>query len=166
MEIFVALTSANGCKSSERHICGRRLTFSRTDEPLLSNLVGDPQESSLFLVTLGPKLPWLLRTLLGYVAESWIGDDKMARLLRASKVKSATEMQSWQWKKFVPSLSFFQPQVSTDSDEPPRYRIDLDRDQYCLKFRKEVSRSRFFFHARPLETLKTTHLAGFPRQRP
>ncbi|GAA5966667.1 hypothetical protein JCM3765_007267 [Sporobolomyces pararoseus] len=92
MEIFVALTSANGY------------------EPLLANLMGDPQEASLFLVTIGPKLPWFLRIFLGYVAENWLGDDKMARLMRASKRKSATEMQEWQWK----------------------------RDQFVLKFRREV----------------------------
>ncbi|GAA5904507.1 uncharacterized protein JCM6883_006515 [Sporobolomyces salmoneus] len=92
MEIFVALTSANGY------------------EPLLANLMGDPQESSLFLVTIGPKLPWFLRSLLGYIAENWLGDDKMARLLRASRRKSALEMQAWQHK----------------------------RDEYVTKFRKEV----------------------------
>ncbi|GAA6020979.1 hypothetical protein JCM11491_001574 [Sporobolomyces phaffii] len=89
MEIFVALTSANGY------------------EPLLANLLGDPQESSLFLVTIGPKLPWFLRAILGYVAENWLGDDKMARLLRASKRKSATEMQAWQWKR--PTFGADQP---------------------------------------------------------
>lgn len=92
MEIFVALTSSTGY------------------EPLLENLLGDPQESSLFLVTIGPKLPWFLRSLLGYVAENVLGDDRMARLMRASRRKSATEMQEWQWK----------------------------RDQFVTKFRKEV----------------------------
>lgn len=33
--------------------------------------------------------------------ENWLGDEKMARLLRVSKRKSATEMQEWQHKRFV-----------------------------------------------------------------
>ncbi|GAA5981758.1 hypothetical protein JCM5350_005719, partial [Sporobolomyces pararoseus] len=90
MEIFVALTSANGY------------------EPLLANLMGDPQEASLFLVTIGPKLPWFLRILLGYVAENWLGDEKMARLMRASKRKTATEMQEWQWKRSSGEKCVFQ----------------------------------------------------------
>lgn len=61
--------------------------------------MGDPQEKSLFLVTLGPKLPWFLRSFLAYVMEAWLGDDQMARLLRVSRRKSATEMQAWQWKR-------------------------------------------------------------------
>ncbi|BGP15819.1 hypothetical protein JCM10213_005697 [Rhodosporidiobolus nylandii] len=81
MELFVALTSA-----------GRY-------ETLLSGLLGDPQESSLWLVTVGPRLPSLLRRTIAWVAENVIGDEKLARLLRVSCGKSVTDLQEWQHKR-------------------------------------------------------------------
>ncbi|GJN89051.1 hypothetical protein Rhopal_002025-T1 [Rhodotorula paludigena] len=81
MEHFVALTSA-----------GRY-------ETLLSFLQGDPQESSLFLVTLGPKLPAFVRAAAAWLLDNVVGDAQFARLLRASKAKSVIEMQEWQHRK-------------------------------------------------------------------
>ncbi|GAA6027578.1 hypothetical protein JCM8097_007932 [Rhodosporidiobolus ruineniae] len=83
MELFVALTSA-----------GRYST-------LLSGLLGDPQESSLWLVTVGPRLPAFVRSTLAWVLDAVVGDEKMARLLRASRGKSVTELQEWQHKRDV-----------------------------------------------------------------
>ncbi|KAJ8294955.1 Fatty acid amide hydrolase 1 [Rhodotorula toruloides] len=83
MEYFTALTSA------DRY------------ETLLSFLRGDPAESALWLVTIGPKLPAPIRWFLNWVFESVMGDPKMARLMRASKGKSVVEVQQWQHKRDV-----------------------------------------------------------------
>lgn len=74
------------------------------DETLLSFLQGDPQESSLFLVTLGPKLPAFVRAAAAWLLDNVVGDVQFARLLRASKAKSVVEMQEWQHRKCVASL--------------------------------------------------------------
>ncbi|GAA5925240.1 hypothetical protein JCM1841_004693 [Sporobolomyces salmonicolor] len=84
MELFVALTSAGGY------------------ETLLAGLRGDPQEASLWLVTLGPSLPSFVRTSLAWVVEHVVGDPVLARLFRASRRKSVTEMQAWQEKRWRP----------------------------------------------------------------
>ncbi|GAA5848469.1 hypothetical protein JCM9279_006575 [Rhodotorula babjevae] len=81
MECFVALTSA-----------GRY-------ETLLSHLQGDPQESSLFLATIGPKLPSFVRTALAWLVDYVVGDVQFGRLLRASKGRSVKEMQEWQHRR-------------------------------------------------------------------
>ncbi|GEM07545.1 amidase family protein [Rhodotorula toruloides] len=81
MEYFTALTSA------DRY------------ETLLSFLRGDPVEPALWLVTIGPKLPAPLRWLLNWVCEKFLGDPKMARLMRASKGKSVVEVQEWQHRR-------------------------------------------------------------------
>ncbi|GAA6007776.1 hypothetical protein JCM10207_004870 [Rhodosporidiobolus poonsookiae] len=81
MELFVALTSA-----------GRYST-------LLAGLQGDPQESSLWLVTLGSRIPSPVRYALAWLIENVAGDEKLARLLRASRGKSVSELQEWQYKR-------------------------------------------------------------------
>ncbi|KPV75250.1 uncharacterized protein RHOBADRAFT_26559 [Rhodotorula graminis WP1] len=81
MELFVALTSA-----------GRY-------ETLLSHLEGDPLESSLFLATIGPKLPWFVRSALAWLVDNVVGDIQFGRLLRASKGRSVKEMQEWQYRR-------------------------------------------------------------------
>ncbi|GAA5885605.1 hypothetical protein JCM6882_007491 [Rhodosporidiobolus microsporus] len=83
MEYFVALTSA-----------GRYST-------LLSGLQGDPQESSLWLVTLGSRLPSLVRNTLAWLMENVVGDKILARLFRASRGKSVSELQEWQHRRDV-----------------------------------------------------------------
>ncbi|KII87208.1 hypothetical protein PLICRDRAFT_113002 [Plicaturopsis crispa FD-325 SS-3] len=84
-EAFVALTSADGYK---------RLT---------SHLGPDPQasaycfacESSLFLVTLGPRLPGFLRSMASWVIRSLLGDSLFAGVLGASRVKPVAEFVEW-----------------------------------------------------------------------
>ncbi|GAA5870709.1 hypothetical protein JCM1840_006781 [Sporobolomyces johnsonii] len=91
MELFVALTSAGGY------------------ETLLAGLRGDPQEASLWLVTLGPSLPSFVRASLAWVVENVVGDPVLARLFRASRRKSVTELQAWQdkrWRFSAPSCVF------------------------------------------------------------
>ncbi|GAA6053096.1 hypothetical protein JCM3770_000382 [Rhodotorula araucariae] len=83
MEYFVALTSA-----------GRY-------ETLLSHLLEDPREPSLFLVTIGPRLPAIVRATLAWLLESVVGDAKFARLIRASQGRSVREMQEWQHRREV-----------------------------------------------------------------
>ncbi|KAJ2923905.1 hypothetical protein H1R20_g13191, partial [Candolleomyces eurysporus] len=71
--LFVGLTSADGYKT------------------LLSHLGPDKKEGALFLVTLGPRLPWFVRSIAGWVLESIVGDKIFASALRASRAKSVTE---------------------------------------------------------------------------
>ncbi|KAL8292509.1 hypothetical protein RQP46_001121 [Phenoliferia psychrophenolica] len=80
-ECFVALTSAGGY------------------ETLLSALRGDPIEPSLFLATLGPKLPWIIRVLASFLLRNVVGDGLMSRLIDASHYKTVTETQAWQKKR-------------------------------------------------------------------
>ncbi|GAA5825521.1 hypothetical protein JCM11251_000271 [Rhodosporidiobolus azoricus] len=83
MEFFIALTSA-----------GRYST-------LLSGLRGDPQESSLWLVTFGSRLPSLVRSSLAWVIENVVGDRILAKLFRASRGKSVSELQEWQHRRDI-----------------------------------------------------------------
>ncbi|CEQ40238.1 SPOSA6832_01851, partial [Sporobolomyces salmonicolor] len=102
MELFVALTSAGGCSclSHPPSPVFRRLPPPLTDsshpvaadETLLAGLRGDPQEASLWLVTLGPSLPSFVRTSLAWVVEHVVGDPVLARLFRASRRKSVFEI--------------------------------------------------------------------------
>ncbi|KAI0259766.1 amidase signature domain-containing protein [Gloeopeniophorella convolvens] len=69
MELFTALTSADGYKT------------------MLSHLGPDKKESALFLVTLGPRLPSFVLSLVGWVARTFVGDEIFARLLSRSHVK-------------------------------------------------------------------------------
>lgn len=69
------------------------------DEALLSNLKGDPQESSLWLVTLGVKLPWPVRSLATTLLAQLVGDEKMAAMVSASHVKSVTLTQEWSHRR-------------------------------------------------------------------
>ncbi|TEB29057.1 amidase [Coprinellus micaceus] len=71
--LFVALTSSDGYKT------------------LLSHLGPDKKESSLFLSTLGPKLPAFVRSFAGWAIESVVGDKIFADTLRASTAKSVGE---------------------------------------------------------------------------
>lgn len=81
MELFVALTSAGGYQT------------------LLAGLLGDPQESAMFLAMIGPKLPWPVRVVVSFLLRRVVGDEKFATLFDASCHKSVTEMQHWQLRK-------------------------------------------------------------------
>lgn len=81
IEIFVALTSADGY------------------ETLLSGLHGDPRESSLFLTTLGPRLPWPIRSTASFMIKKAAGDEVMGRLIGASRKKDVKETYVWQHKR-------------------------------------------------------------------
>ncbi|KAK4704909.1 hypothetical protein P7C70_g1294, partial [Phenoliferia sp. Uapishka_3] len=81
LEIFVGLSSAGGFQT------------------LLSGLKGDPQEPALWLATLGPKLPWLVRVFASFVLHSIVGDHQMGKLVDASRYKTVTDMQTWQQRK-------------------------------------------------------------------
>ncbi|BGP47804.1 hypothetical protein JCM10450v2_003669 [Rhodotorula kratochvilovae] len=70
-----------------------------SDETLLSHLLGDPRESSLFLATVGPRLPAFVRSTLAWLLESVLGDAKFARLMHASRGRSVREMQEWQHRR-------------------------------------------------------------------
>ncbi|KAI5121616.1 hypothetical protein M0805_001147 [Coniferiporia weirii] len=73
MYIFVALTSSDGYKT------------------LLSHLGPDPKERSLFLMTIGPRLPGFLRTIASWVARAFFGDEIFASCIGVSRPKSTQE---------------------------------------------------------------------------
>jgi len=81
MEIFVALTSADGYKK------------------LTSHLGPDAQEKSLFLVTLGPRLPGFVRSIASWIIEKAMGDSMFATLMRASKYSSVREFNEYAHQK-------------------------------------------------------------------
>jgi len=71
--LFPAITSSDGYKT------------------MLSHLGPDPKESALFLVTLGPKLPSVVRIFASWVLETFMGDELFAEALRVTKAKSVTD---------------------------------------------------------------------------
>ncbi|KAJ3510734.1 hypothetical protein NLJ89_g4506 [Agrocybe chaxingu] len=71
--LFAGITSADGYKT------------------MLSHLGPDPKENALFLVTLGPRLPSIIRTLATWVMEALWGDKIFANTVRVTKAKSVTE---------------------------------------------------------------------------
>jgi amidase len=81
LELFVALTSADGYAT------------------LLSGLKGDPREDSLFLVTLGPRLPWPVRSLACFLLKHLLEDEVMATVIHASRKKTVQELMTWQAKR-------------------------------------------------------------------
>ena len=139
MECFVALTSAGRCASSlslslslppcplPSLAFSLTLTPSRADETLLSHLQGDPQESSLWLATVGPKLPSFVRSALAWLVDNVVGDVQFGRLLRASKGRSVKEMQEWQHRRCV--VVGFPPRSSPAwlSPHAPAHALTLDR---------------------------------------
>ncbi|KZT59894.1 amidase signature enzyme [Calocera cornea HHB12733] len=77
MECFTALTSSDGYRT------------------LTSHLGPDPQDASLFLVTLGPSIPQFLRSFATWVLRTFVGDHRFARLMAASRYKSVGEFVDW-----------------------------------------------------------------------
>ncbi|EJU03543.1 amidase signature enzyme [Dacryopinax primogenitus] len=77
METFVALTSSDGYKQ------------------LTSHLGPDPQDPSMFLVLLGPKIPAIIRTMSCFVLRRFLRDQKFAALVQALRVKSVRDFNRW-----------------------------------------------------------------------
>ncbi|KIY44165.1 amidase [Fistulina hepatica ATCC 64428] len=75
--IFLALTSAD-----------------RFDK-LLSHLGPDKQEDALFMTVAVPRLPSLIRRGLAWLVETVLGDEIMARVVRASGLKPVRQIYEW-----------------------------------------------------------------------
>ncbi|KAF9557330.1 amidase [Agrocybe pediades] len=73
MNIFAGLTSSDGYKT------------------MLSHLGPDKKENALFLVTLGPKIPSVLRTFVTWIMETFLGDKLFADTMRVTRAKTVTE---------------------------------------------------------------------------
>jgi amidase len=90
MELFVALTSADGYKK------------------LTSHLGPDPQEKSLFLVTVGPKLPGFVRSIACWIMDNVMGDSMFTTLVRASKYSSVREFNNYAEQKKIYDKLFYE----------------------------------------------------------
>lgn len=73
MEVFLGLASSDGYKK------------------LLSHLDSDPMEDSLFLVTLGPRLPSFVRNLTCWIVKTVLGDSLFSRFFSLAREKSVSE---------------------------------------------------------------------------
>lgn len=73
MEVFVGLVTSDGYKK------------------MLSHLQGDPQEDSLFLSTLGAKVPGFVRSLMCWAAQTFFGDRMFPRFFSQARTKSVIE---------------------------------------------------------------------------
>ncbi|KAG2145328.1 amidase signature domain-containing protein [Suillus bovinus] len=73
MEVFVGLASSDGYKK------------------MLSHLDSDPMEDSLFLVTLGPRLPSFVRKLACWIVKTFLGDSLFSRFFSSAREKSVLE---------------------------------------------------------------------------
>ncbi|KAK1925491.1 amidase signature domain-containing protein [Papiliotrema laurentii] len=77
LKIFAALTSSDGYQT------------------LLSNIGSDPMEPSMRLVTLGPKIPSLIKALAVWAIKTVVGDETFASAFETSKRKDVR--QFWEW---------------------------------------------------------------------
>ncbi|EGO24971.1 hypothetical protein SERLADRAFT_370184 [Serpula lacrymans var. lacrymans S7.9] len=73
MKVFVGLATADGY------------------ERILSHLGPDPKESSMFLSTIGPKLPGFVRNFVSWAAETFLNDSMFASVLRLARKKTVGE---------------------------------------------------------------------------
>ncbi|KIM69363.1 hypothetical protein SCLCIDRAFT_102685 [Scleroderma citrinum Foug A] len=73
MEVFVGLVTSDGYKK------------------MLSYLQGDPQEDSLFMTTLGAKLPDFVRNLMCWGIKTFYGDSIFPRFFNQARTKSVVE---------------------------------------------------------------------------
>lgn len=103
---------------------------SSLDQTLLAGLKGDPQESSIWLTTTGPKLPWFVRDFLTAIIQHVLGDAIFVRVLRSSRMKSVTETQAWAHERCV--LRVGVPQTNKS-----RLTILRISDVYAAEFRTE-----------------------------
>ncbi|KAG8996647.1 hypothetical protein FRB94_008144 [Tulasnella sp. JGI-2019a] len=87
--IFVALTAADG------------------HETLLSHLGSDDRDSSLFLLTLGPRLPGFVRNFVAFGARLVLGDPIFEKLFTNSRSRSVTEYWAEAAKRDRYSKLFF-----------------------------------------------------------
>lgn len=81
LEVFVAITTSDGYKTLEAHTGP------------------DPKESNLFLATLGPKLPGLIRSIGLWLMKYVIGDHVSIPIVAASRAKSVKEYWEWTAKR-------------------------------------------------------------------
>ncbi|QRV89004.1 amidase [Ceratobasidium sp. AG-Ba] len=87
-------------------------------ETMMSNLQSDKQEPALFLVTLGPRLPWFIRAITSLLAKLFINDETFAYIFPASRPRSVREfwassaarikaneyLQDYLWANMAPAL--------------------------------------------------------------
>ncbi|OAX39499.1 amidase signature enzyme [Rhizopogon vinicolor AM-OR11-026] len=82
MEAFVGLITADGYKKT------------------LSHLDSDPQEGSLFLTTVGPRLPSFIRNLVCWIVNSpFVGDSLFSSVFSLARVKSVFEFTTFTDKR-------------------------------------------------------------------
>ncbi|KAG2369045.1 amidase signature domain-containing protein [Suillus spraguei] len=79
MEVFLGLTSSDGYKKMLSHL---------DSDPMAKP---DLQEDSLFLVTLGPRLPSFVRKLACWIAKTFLGDSLFPRFFSLAREKSVLE---------------------------------------------------------------------------
>ncbi|KAA1083569.1 hypothetical protein PGT21_004058 [Puccinia graminis f. sp. tritici] len=79
--IYVGLSSAEGYRTGFSHVGS------------------DPIDASMFLTTIGCKLPGWLRWIVCGVTRYFLRDEIMAKLIEASRAKSTTELQKWRVRK-------------------------------------------------------------------
>ncbi|TFK32784.1 amidase signature domain-containing protein, partial [Crucibulum laeve] len=88
--IFGGLVSADGYKK------------------MLSHLGPDPKENALFLITLGPKLNWAIRSAAAWLIERIWGDKLFADTIRVSRVKPVHEYAELVAQRNEYAKSFYQ----------------------------------------------------------
>ncbi|KAF8159688.1 amidase [Crassisporium funariophilum] len=88
--LFAGITSADGYKT------------------MLSHLGPDPKENALHLVTLGPRIPSLVRTFATWILETFWKDKLFADTIRVTKSKSITDYWKLIAQRDEYSASFYQ----------------------------------------------------------
>ncbi|KAG2354676.1 hypothetical protein BDR07DRAFT_1428660 [Suillus spraguei] len=124
MEVFLGLTSSDGYKK------------------MLSHLDSDPMEDSLFLVTLGPKLPSFVCKLACWIAKTFLGDSLFPRFFSLAREKSVLEFTDFtDQRNKVATAWYEQVSVLTFRDFPllipPRYgtnTVSMESSHLCSPF--------------------------------
>jgi hypothetical protein len=75
------------------------LTSSDGYANLLSGLGSDPHEASIYLTTLGPRLPWFVRAISGALLSRI--DPKASSVVVESRTKSVSEYHKWCYRRYV-----------------------------------------------------------------
>ncbi|KAG2354311.1 hypothetical protein BDR07DRAFT_1429889 [Suillus spraguei] len=120
---------------------------------MLSHLDSDPMEDSLFLVTLGPRLPSFVRKLACWIAKTFLGDSLFPRFFSLAREKSVLEftdftdqrIRSATYLSVLAAATITYNVINSPGGTIPVTRINSDTDNLSTDFVVGASgRSKMF----------------------
>lgn len=95
MEVFVGLLTADGYKVTLSHLKADPQASPTHECRIYISYNPGRQESSLFLTTIGPRLPSFIRKLICWLTGSVLGDTLFSQIFSTARVKSVVEFTSY-----------------------------------------------------------------------